>query len=93
MAQLRALIFNLGRDNRMNLARHQTIALHLAQCLRQHLLADTGHGLAQLVEAHHFPVVQLFEHNQCPLVGNITHQLLRDVFHLLGKLRNVTGLG
>src|SRR3546814_14250901 len=50
LAERGQAIFDLGRDDRVNLAMNQPVALHRAQRLSQHLLADARNELGEAGE-------------------------------------------
>ena len=71
-------IFDLGRDDREHLSVDEPVALHRAQGLRQHLLADAGDQPRELGEAAGAMVLELFEHKQRPFVGDAPDQLVHQ---------------
>jgi hypothetical protein len=81
-AQPGQLVFDLGRHDRVDRSREQSIALHLAQGLRQHLLADAFDLLAQARETQLPLLGQHLEDQHRPFVGDSTNELVDQGFEL-----------
>src|SRR5690606_8813077 len=64
------LVLHLGRDHRIDGPADQAVALHLPQCLGQHLLTDAGHELAYPREAEGSMLGEGLEDEHGPFVGD-----------------------
>src|ERR1700722_22736 len=62
--------------------RDQAVALHLAQRLREHLLADTFNQFAQARETQLTFFRQYLKHEHRPLVGYTSDQVVNEGFNL-----------
>ena len=70
MAEIGQAIFDFRRDDRMDRPHDEAIALHRAQGLRQHLLADPGNEPRQFGEAAGAMILQFLEDEERPFVGD-----------------------
>src|SRR5690606_13778836 len=69
------LVLHLGRDHRIDGPADQAVALHLPQCLGQHLLTDARHKLADPREAEGSMLGEGFEDEHGPFVGDAPDQV------------------
>src|SRR5690606_40257530 len=73
-------VVDMRRDDRVDGARDEAVALHVAQGLRQHLLADAAHMPADLREAERSALLQRLEDQHGPFVRHLAddaaHQFL-----------------
>ena len=76
------LVVDVRRDDRVDAARDETIALHLPERLGEHLLADPADLPAQLREANHAVLAEDIDDQKRPLVGDATEHLVHERFLL-----------
>src|SRR5690606_20888915 len=81
VAEIGELVLDSRRDDRMDGALHEPVAFHLAQRLRQHLLADPRDLAANLGEAQLAMIGEDLENQHRPLVGDLSDHVVDEFVH------------
>ena len=68
-------VVHVWRNDRMHTARHEPVALQLAQRLGQHLLADAADQFAKACEPNRITGLERIDHKERPFIGHAVEKL------------------